>query len=92
MKLYLASLAVGVLVGVIYSLFDVRSPAPPLVALFGLLGILVGEQFLPIGKKMLAGAPLATAWRASNCTQHIFGSMPGRQSDGSGGAIQKSSA
>ena len=32
MKLYLFSLLAGVLVGVIYSLLHVRSPAPPLVA------------------------------------------------------------
>ena len=44
MKPYLVSLAVGLLVGVIYALFNVRSPAPPVIALVGLLGILVGEQ------------------------------------------------
>ena len=32
MKLYLVSLGAGVLVGVIYSVLNVRSPAPPLVA------------------------------------------------------------
>jgi XapX domain-containing protein len=35
------SLAAGLL-GVIYSLLNVRSPAPLLVALLGLLGILIG--------------------------------------------------
>ncbi|HEY4081492.1 MAG TPA: DUF1427 family protein [Burkholderiaceae bacterium] len=44
MRPYLIALAVGLLVGVIYALLRVRSPAPPLVALVGLLGILVGEQ------------------------------------------------
>lgn len=44
MKLYLASLAAGVLVGVLYALMGVRSPAPPVVALLGLLGMLAGEQ------------------------------------------------
>lgn len=39
MKLYVLSLAAGLLVGVVYSLLQVRSPAPPLVALVGLLGI-----------------------------------------------------
>src|SRR5246127_4177538 len=38
MKIYLVSLGAGVLVGLIYSLLNVRSPAPPLVALVGLLG------------------------------------------------------
>ncbi len=44
MKPYLASLAIGVLAGVIYALFNVRSPAPPVVAPIGLLGMLLGEQ------------------------------------------------
>jgi XapX domain-containing protein len=38
MKVYIVSLGAGVLVGVIYSLLHVRSPAPPLVALVGLAG------------------------------------------------------
>lgn len=52
MKVYTISLAAGLLVGIINSLLQVRSPAPPLVALIGLLGILVGEQIIPLGKKM----------------------------------------
>ena len=43
MKLYLVSLGAGLLVGGIYGLLNVRSPAPPIVALLGLLGILLGE-------------------------------------------------
>ncbi len=31
MKIYLVSLGAGLLVGVIYSLLGVRSPAPPIV-------------------------------------------------------------
>jgi len=46
MKVYLVSFGAGLLVGVVYSLFNVRSPAPPVVALIGLLGILLGEQIL----------------------------------------------
>jgi XapX domain-containing protein len=41
---YLISLAAGVLIGVIYGLINVRSPAPPIIALLGLLGILAGES------------------------------------------------
>ena len=41
---FLISLAVGILVGGLYALLRVRSPAPPLVALVGLLGIVIGEQ------------------------------------------------
>lgn len=33
MKMYLLSLAVGLLVGVLYYVLNVKSPAPPLVAL-----------------------------------------------------------
>jgi XapX domain-containing protein len=44
MKVYVLSLSAGILVGVIYSLLNVRSPAPPLVALVGLLGILVASK------------------------------------------------
>jgi XapX domain-containing protein len=53
MKLYLISLAAGVLVGAIYGLINVRSPAPPVVALVGLLGILLGEQIVPLVKRLL---------------------------------------
>ena len=44
MRVYLLSLGAGLLVGIIYSLLNVRSPAPPVVALAGLFGILIGEQ------------------------------------------------
>jgi XapX domain-containing protein len=40
---YLISLGVGLGVGVIYGLVSVRSPAPPIIALLGLLGMLAGE-------------------------------------------------
>ena len=80
--MYLLSLGAGVLVGVIYSLISVRSPAPPLVALVGLLGILVGEQVVPVARQMLAGSALTQAWRQSHCTAHIFGALPGRHADG----------
>lgn len=41
---YLISLGAGILAGVLYGLINVRSPAPPAIALVGLLGMLVGEQ------------------------------------------------
>lgn len=44
MKLYLLSLGAGILVGLIYGVLNVKSPAPPVVALVGLLGMLGGEQ------------------------------------------------
>jgi XapX domain-containing protein len=41
---YLVSLLMGLAVGVAYALLQVRSPAPPLIALVGLLGMVLGEQ------------------------------------------------
>ncbi len=78
MKMYVLSLGAGVLVGIVYSLLNVRSPAPPLVALVGLLGILVGEQIVPVGRQMLAGHPIAAAWEQVKCSSHLFGMLPGR--------------
>ncbi len=40
---YVLSLGVGLFVGVAYGLLGVRSPAPPIIALLGLLGMLAGE-------------------------------------------------
>ncbi len=40
---YLLSLGAGLAIGVIYGLIAVRSPAPPIIALLGLLGMLAGE-------------------------------------------------
>jgi XapX domain-containing protein len=78
MRVYLLSLGAGLLVGVVYSLLNVRSPAPPVVALVGLLGILIGEQIIPVARHMLNGANPAAAWRLSHGTPHIFGLLPGR--------------
>ena len=78
MKLYLLALAVGLLVGVIYALLNVRSPAPPVVALIGLLGILVGEQLPPLAKRLLARQPVTIAWAKENSGPHVLGPLPGR--------------
>eukprot|EP01041_Mallomonas_annulata_P041760 gene41760-65904_t len=42
------------LIGSIYSLLGVRSPAPPIIALMGLLGILLGEQAWAGGHQLLS--------------------------------------
>src|SRR5258706_4272409 len=86
MRLYLLSLGAGLLVGVVYSLLNVRSPAPPLVALVGLLGILIGEQAIPLGKQLFAGTSIAAAWRESRCSPHLFGQLPGRHTQTSADA------
>lgn len=61
MKIYAISLGVGILVGVIYALLNVRSPAPPYVALLGLLGMLLGEQAVPLVKSWLIPPAAVTA-------------------------------
>jgi XapX domain-containing protein len=45
MKVLFLSFVVGLGVGVLYGLIRVKSPAPPIVALLGLLGMVLGEQF-----------------------------------------------
>jgi XapX domain-containing protein len=81
MKAYLLSFGAGLLVGVVYSLLDVRSPAPPVVALIGLLGILLGEQIIPVGRQMITRISIRTAWQQVRCGQHVFGAMPGRHAE-----------
>jgi XapX domain-containing protein len=51
---YLVSLLMGLAVGVAYGLVQVRSPAPPLIALVGLLGMVLGEQAVDMVKYHLA--------------------------------------
>jgi XapX domain-containing protein len=78
MQMYVVALAAGVLVGVIYGLLEVRSPAPPVVALIGLLGILIGEQVVPMAKRLLAGEPISIGWLKTDCVPHVFGELPTR--------------
>ena len=75
MKPYIVSLALGLLVGVIYALFNVRSPAPPIIALVGLLGILAGEQIPPLIKQMLHVQQTAS-WMNDQVKPHMFGQLP----------------
>lgn len=75
MKPYLISLAAGLLVGAIYGLLNVRSPAPPVIALVGLLGILAGEQLAPLARHVLAGGSPNVAW-LMNRAPHMFGHLP----------------
>jgi XapX domain-containing protein len=44
MKVSFISFIVGIGVGVLYGLIRVKSPAPPIVALLGLFGMVLGEQ------------------------------------------------
>ena len=76
MKMYAISLAVGLLVGAIYGALNVRSPAPPVVALVGLLGILLGEQLVPFAKRLVSSEPVSIGWAREQCVPHIFGQLP----------------
>ncbi|MBD3848527.1 XapX domain-containing protein [Bosea sp. OAE752] len=80
MKLYLVSLGAGLLVGVVYGLLNVRSPAPPVIALIGLLGILAGEQIVPVAKRLASGQGLTLGWLRHECGEHLFGTLPSRPS------------
>nr|WP_166367223.1 DUF1427 family protein [Pseudomonas akapageensis] len=73
MKIYLFSLVTGVLVGTIYALLGVRSPAPPTIALVGLLGILLGEQLVPFAKQVGAGHSLSEAWHSMEWMPSVSG-------------------
>jgi len=75
MKAYVVSMAVGLLVGVIYALFNVRSPAPPVIALVGLLGILLGEQIPPLVKHTF-GWDKQASWIHDQVAPHMFGRLP----------------
>ncbi len=78
MKPYLLALGAGLLVGIVYGLLNVRSPAPPVIALVGLFGILVGEQIVPIAKRLWGGEKLTIGVLRDDCGEHIFGPLPGR--------------
>ena len=77
MKVYLLSLGAGLLVCPWGSL-SLWGAAPPLVALVGLLGILLGEQVVPVARHLIDGHSLAAAWRQAKCAPHMFGMLPGR--------------
>jgi XapX domain-containing protein len=71
-KALLVSFAVGLLVGVLYGVIRVKSPAPPIVALLGLLGMVLGEQ--------AGGWFLAKKIQAANvASDHIAGERKDRQ-------------
>jgi XapX domain-containing protein len=82
MKIYLVGLAMGLVVGIFYGLLHVRSPAPPIVALLGLLGILIGEQVPPLVRQLFSDAPARSSW-IQQIKPHMFGHLPtGRSGPG----------
>jgi XapX domain-containing protein len=60
MNSYLISLLMGLTVGVVYGLVHVRSHAPPMIALVGLLGMLLGKQAVDLVRYQVA--PSSKSW------------------------------
>ena len=46
------------------------------VALLGLFGMLVGEQLIPVGRRLLSREPLTLAWFRHECVPKISGTAP----------------
>jgi XapX domain-containing protein len=44
----------GLAVGIAYGLVQVRFPAPPLIALVGLLGMVLGQQAVDVARRHFA--------------------------------------
>jgi XapX domain-containing protein len=65
---YLVSLVMGLAVGVAYGLVQVRSPAPPLIALIGLLGMVLGEQAIDVAKRHILPSPQASIEQSADDT------------------------
>jgi XapX domain-containing protein len=74
---YLISLGAGLVVGLLYYLVRVQSPAPPLIALAGLLGIVIGEHAIPFVQAQIRtpdaqtrSAPtVASSKQTSSCSE-----------------------
>lgn len=76
LKSYTISLVVGILAGVMYGFMDINSPAPPIIALLGLFGMLVGEQLIPLAKRVICRQPVTLAWFRHECVPKISGTPP----------------
>ena len=44
-----------------------------------LLGILAGEQIVPVGRHLLQGMDLRSACSKTQATEHVLGQLPGRK-------------
>jgi XapX domain-containing protein len=76
MRVYAAAPSAGILVGILYGCIGVRLPAPPVVALVGLFGILLGEQVVPPTNQWLAAGRIdMIGWVRSECVPHVFGEL-----------------
>lgn len=75
---YVLSAGVGLGVGVLYALLGVRSPAPPIIALLGLLGMLAGEAAVT----WLRGHPQVLGWMCHAKTFHAAAPDAARKTEG----------
>lgn len=71
MKVFCIALATGLLVGGIYGLLNVKAPAPPYAALFGLLGIGLGEQAMVFLTSRVADPVEQSAVAATETTPRV---------------------
>jgi XapX domain-containing protein len=67
---YLVSLLMGLAVGAAYGLVQVRSPAPPMIALVGLFGMVLGQQAVDMTKRHFVLS-------ANTSSKHDVGSAKG---------------
>ncbi|MEL6235647.1 MAG: DUF1427 family protein [Pseudomonadota bacterium] len=76
-KPFAISLVIGLLVGGLYALLNTRSPAPPIIALLGLLGMLLGETVVSWAKnRMTAQAAAADCLHSKS-----FAQLPAERAD-----------
>jgi xanthosine utilization system XapX-like protein len=68
----------SVRLGIVHSLFQVRSPALLLVAQIDLLGTLAGEQGMLIGRERFPGTPFRGACAVSLIINFLFDIPSGR--------------
>jgi XapX domain-containing protein len=61
---YLMSLFMGLAVGAAYGLVQVRSPAPPMIALIGLFGMVLGQQAVDMAKRRFMPPAQASTHRS----------------------------
>lgn len=74
---YLISLGAGLVVGLLYYVVRVQSPAPPLIALAGLLGIVIGEHAIPFVQAQIrtpdaqtqSASPVVSGKSTSPCSE-----------------------
>jgi XapX domain-containing protein len=73
---YLVSLVMGLAVGAAYGLFQVRSPARPMIALVGLFGMALGQQAVDMTKRHFVPSAHASNKRDGSSAKECPSSRP----------------